>query len=95
MFFDIQVVTKNLHCLQMQISATSLPGHARIFQQYLQHTYVCTHIRWDVTEALTIPETQMPSSQVVEPAQQSQVVNKGQQQQHTRGQPTSFIVVDD
>ena len=38
----------------MQTSATPLPGHAHIFQQYLQHTYVCIHIRWDVREALTV-----------------------------------------
>ena len=42
---------------------------------------------------LTIPETQMPASQVIQPAQQSQVATKGQQQQ-TRGQPTSFLVID-
>ena len=40
---------------------------------------------------LTIPETEMPASQVTH---QSQVTNKGQQQQ-PRGQPTSFEVVDD
>ena len=43
---------------------------------------------------LTIPETGMPSSQVIQPTQQSQVASKIQQQQF-RGQPTSFIVVDD
>ena len=42
---------------------------------------------------LTIPETQMPSSQVVQPAQQSQVASKGQQQ--SRVQQTSFLVIDD
>ena len=41
---------------------------------------------------LTIPETQMPASQVIQPAQQSQVAAKGQQQQ-SRGQPTSLPVV--
>ena len=39
---------------------------------------------------LTIPET----SQVIQPAQQSQVASKGQQQL-SRGQPTSFMVIDD
>ena len=43
---------------------------------------------------LTIPETQMPSSQNIQPAQQSQVASKGEQQ-HSRGQLTSFLVVDD
>ena len=42
---------------------------------------------------LTIPQTQMPAGQVIQPAQQSQVTTKGQQQ--PRGQLTSFIVVDD
>ena len=42
---------------------------------------------------LTIPETQIPASQVIQPAQQSKVATKGQQQQ-SRGQQTSFIVVD-
>ena len=42
---------------------------------------------------LTIPETQMPLSQVIQPAQQSQVASKGQQQQ-SRGQPTSCLVID-
>ena len=37
---------------------------------------------------LTIPETQMPLSQVIQPAQQSQ-------QQQSRGQPTPFLVIDD
>ena len=54
MFFDIQIVTKNFHCLQVEISATPLPGHSRVFQQYLQHTYVCIHVRWDVREALRV-----------------------------------------
>ena len=35
----------------------------------------------------------MPSSQVIQPVQQSQVATKGQQQQ-SRGQPTSFVVID-
>ena len=43
---------------------------------------------------LTIPQTQMPSSQVIQPTQQNQVATKGQQQQ-SRGQSTSFLVVDD
>ena len=43
---------------------------------------------------VTIPETQMPASQVIQPTQQNRVVTKGQQQQ-PRGQPTSFLVVDD
>ena len=38
----------------MQISATPLPGYAHIFQQYLQDTYECMHIRWDVKEALGV-----------------------------------------
>ena len=43
---------------------------------------------------LTMPETQIPTSQVIQPAQQSQMVTKGQQQK-LRGQLTSFLVVDD
>ena len=43
---------------------------------------------------LTIPETQMPSSQVIQPAQQCLVVSKGQQQQ-SHGHLTSFLVIDD
>ena len=41
----------------------------------------------------TIPDTQVLSSQVIQPTQQSQVASKGQQQQ-SRGQPTSFVVID-
>ena len=41
----------------------------------------------------TIPDTQVLSSQVIQLTQQSQVASKGQQQQ-SRGQPTSFVVVD-
>ena len=36
----------------------------------------------------------MPLSQVIEPAQQSQVSSKGQQQQ-SRGDPTSYLFIDD
>ena len=43
---------------------------------------------------LTISEPQMLSSQVIQPAQQSKVATKGQQQQSI-GQPTSFLVTDD
>ena len=43
---------------------------------------------------LTIPETQMPSSQVIQSSQQIQVASKGQQQQ-PRGQPTFFLVIND
>ena len=38
LFLDIQVVTlllKDFSCLHVQISATLLPGHAHISQQYL------------------------------------------------------------
>ena len=42
---------------------------------------------------LTIPKTQMPASQVIQPTQQSQVATKGQQQ--PRGQLVSFVVVYD
>ena len=42
---------------------------------------------------LTIPWTCMPASQVIQPAQQSQVAPRGQQQ--PKGQPTSFVVVED
>ena len=42
---------------------------------------------------LTIPDTQIPASQVIQPTQQSQVATKGQQK--PRGQPTSLIVVND
>ena len=45
-------------------------------------------------QILTIPETQIPASQVIQRAQQSQVATQGQQQQST-GQPTSFLVIDD
>ena len=41
---------------------------------------------------LTISEAQMPTSQVIQSAQQSQVASRGQQQ--PKGQPTSFVVVD-
>ena len=40
---------------------------------------------------LTIPETRVPSSQVIQPTQQGQVASKRQQQ--SSGQPTSFLVV--
>ena len=43
---------------------------------------------------LTIPEPQMPSNQIIQPTEQGQVATKGQQQQ-SRGQPTSFLVIDD
>ena len=43
---------------------------------------------------LTIPENQITASQCIQPIQQSQVATKGQLQQ-SRGQPTSFLVVDD
>ena len=43
---------------------------------------------------LTIPKTQMPASQVIQPDQHSQVATNGQQQQ-TRRQPNSFQIVDD
>ena len=54
LFLDIQVVPlflKEFTCLYVQISATPLPDHAHIFRQYLQHMYVCIHMRWDVREA--------------------------------------------
>ena len=40
---------ENTPCLQVK---SLLPGHFNIFQQYLQHTYVCIHIRQDVRVAL-------------------------------------------
>ena len=43
---------------------------------------------------LTIPETQMPSSQVIQPVQQSQVASKGHQQQ-SRRHPISFLICED
>ena len=43
---------------------------------------------------LTIPETQIPTSKVIQPTQKSYVATKGQQQQQTRGQSTSFLVID-
>ena len=43
---------------------------------------------------LTIPETQMPSSWVIKPPQQSQAIGKGQKQQSI-GHLTSFLVSDD
>ena len=45
---------ENTPCLQVQFSATPLPGYANIFQQYLQRSYVYTHVWWDVREALTM-----------------------------------------
>ena len=42
---------------------------------------------------LTILETEMPASQAIQPAQQSQVVPRGQQQ--PRGPQTSYLVVDE
>ena len=42
---------------------------------------------------LTITETQMPASQVIQSSRQSQVATKGQQQ-ISRGQSHSFLVVD-
>ena len=38
----------------MLISATLLPDYVHIFQEYLQHTYVCIDIQWDVREALHV-----------------------------------------
>ena len=43
---------------------------------------------------LTIPENQVPASQVIQTARQSQEATKGQLHQ-TRRQLTSFLVVDD
>ena len=68
----------------MKLSAT-----ARFLPQTFQQTAPAAK-----EYILIIPETQMPSSQVIEPALQSQVVIKGQQQQ-SPGQPTSFLVIDD
>ena len=54
LFLDIQVVTillKEFTFWHEQISATPIPGHVHIFQQYLQHTYMSIHIRWNVREA--------------------------------------------
>ena len=45
-------VSMNTPCLHLQISIILLPGYAPIFQQYLSHTYVYIHIRWDVRETL-------------------------------------------
>ena len=42
---------------------------------------------------LTIPETQMPKSQAIQPVQQSQVVPREHQQ--SRGPQTSYLVVDE
>ena len=42
---------------------------------------------------LTIPETQMAPGHAIELTQQSQVASKGQQQ-HSRGHPISFVVMD-
>ena len=28
-----------------------IPGYVHIFQQYLQHTYMWIHVRWDVRDA--------------------------------------------
>ena len=61
---------------------------SQTFQQPQQPTPVAREF------ILIIPETQMPSSQVIQPTQQSQAASQGQQQQ-SRGQLTSFIVVED
>ena len=42
---------------------------------------------------LSIIEIQMAASQIIQPAQQSQMATKGQQQR--RGKLMSFVVVDD
>ena len=60
----------------------------QIFQQPQQPTPATTEY------ISVIPETQMPASQVIQPAQQNKVAMKGHQQQQTRGQPTSFLVAD-
>ena len=38
----------------MQIFSTPLPGYAGVFQQYLQHIYMCIHIQWNVRETLNV-----------------------------------------
>ena len=65
-------------------SATFLP---QAFQQPQQQAPAATEY------ILTTPETQMPGTQVIQQAQQSQVATKGKQQ--PRWKPISFIVVDD
>ena len=67
----------------LRSSSTTLGFLPRTFQQPQQAPAAREY-------SLTIPEMQMPASQVIQPS----VATKEQQQQ-TRGQPTSFIVVDD
>ena len=68
---------------------------AQVQLQHLCHRYFNSHQQPAAREyILTTPETQMPSIQVIQHTQQSQVASKGQQQQSGE-QPISFIVVDD
>ena len=65
---------------------------AQVQLQHLCHRHFNSHnsqlqLQGDTSQ----PGTQMPSSQVIQPAQQSQVSSKGQQQQ-SRGQLTSIVV---
>ena len=55
---------------------------AQTFQQPQQPTHAAREYM------LTTPETQMPASQVIQPAQQSQVTTKIQQ--HPKGRPTTL-----
>ena len=62
---------------------------------FVPHTFKATAANTTTREYIfTIPETYMPSSHVIQPAQQSQVATKGQQQQSI-GQLTSFLFADD
>ena len=58
MFLNIQVLTLLLgeYILHVQISTVPLPGYSNIFQHYLQHTYVCIHLQWDVRESFKVHE---------------------------------------
>ena len=54
LFFDVQIMTHLFGKCTLFACAKSipLPGYAHIFQQYLEHPYLCIHVRWDVREAL-------------------------------------------
>ena len=62
--------------------------------QHLYHRHFNSHSNQPQGEyILTIPETQMLATQVIQTSQQSQVATKGQKQQ-SRGHLTSFLVID-
>ena len=53
------------------------------FQQYLQHTYVCIHIRWDIREALSL--SYIPSYVHVRPGYREKLADlQGTHKPHLR-----------